>query len=195
MRYRTLADPPPDHAEVYGKIKFHRIDKFGTTETCCVKMWRGKQQSPCEFLSFDRSPNPHGRREEWITERKESEDASQDFKAKQKREEAERLAEEVGRYKVGTLVYYSWGYDQTNIDFFQVVRRVGKRTVWIRPIAHKQGVGEATGPFSGTCRPDPGNFTGEAKKKLIGPYGLSMPHGAVSIIEDPDRDFHESWGH
>lgn len=39
-------------------------------------------------------------------------------------------------FKVGDLLYDSWGYDQTNIDFYQVTE-VGKMSVVIRRIASK----------------------------------------------------------
>jgi hypothetical protein len=35
--------------------------------------------------------------------------------------------------KVGDILYSSWGYDQTNIDYYQVVK-VSKASVWIRSI-------------------------------------------------------------
>ena len=31
--------------------------------------------------------------------------------------------------KVGSILYTSWGYDQTNVEFFEVVKTSGKRTV------------------------------------------------------------------
>jgi hypothetical protein len=37
--------------------------------------------------------------------------------------------------KVGDVLYSSWGYDQTNIDFYQVTRLVGKQSVEVREIA------------------------------------------------------------
>lgn len=36
--------------------------------------------------------------------------------------------------KVGDILYSSWGYDQTNIDFYQVTALVGTRMVEIRKI-------------------------------------------------------------
>lgn len=36
--------------------------------------------------------------------------------------------------KLGDILYSSWGYDQTNIDFYQVTRLVGAHTVEIRAI-------------------------------------------------------------
>lgn len=37
--------------------------------------------------------------------------------------------------KVGDIFYTSWGYEQTNLDFYQVVGLVGKVTVKLRKIA------------------------------------------------------------
>jgi hypothetical protein len=45
---------------------------------------------------------------------------------------------------VGDYVYNSWGYDQTNVDFFKVVSMVGKTMVSIIPVASKV-VKESTG--------------------------------------------------
>ena len=36
--------------------------------------------------------------------------------------------------KVGDLFYSSWGYEQTNVNFFQVVALVGKKSVRIREV-------------------------------------------------------------
>jgi hypothetical protein len=39
--------------------------------------------------------------------------------------------------KVGDILYSDWGYDQTNIDFYQVTRVISDKTVEIREIASK----------------------------------------------------------
>lgn len=39
--------------------------------------------------------------------------------------------------KVGDIFYHSWGYDQTNIDFYEVVKRM-KSSVVIRMIQQEQ---------------------------------------------------------
>lgn len=36
-------------------------------------------------------------------------------------------------YQVGKIMYASWGYDQTNIDWYKIVKR-SKSTVWLQPI-------------------------------------------------------------
>lgn len=54
---------------------------------------------------------------------------------------------------VGTVLYSSWGYDQTNIDFYEVVKATAK-TVTIRGI--KQ-VRTHDGYMQGSCVPATGD--------------------------------------
>jgi hypothetical protein len=37
-------------------------------------------------------------------------------------------------FRVGSIWHTSWGYDQTNVEYFQVVRE-SKASVWVREIA------------------------------------------------------------
>ena len=57
-------------------------------------------------------------------------------KAAQKATEAPKKAETVNKYgvKVGDLFRASWGYEQTNNDFFQVVELVGASSVRVREV-------------------------------------------------------------
>ena len=61
--------------------------------------------------------------------------------------------------KTGDILYTSWGYDQTNIDFYQVVEVVGKASVRIRGIQSRV-VGNSH--CSNTVVPDKDNFPGYA---------------------------------
>lgn len=54
----------------------------------------------------------------------------QKLERKQKRKEPHTL-------KMGDILYSSWGYDQTNINFYQITREVGTNTVELREIASK----------------------------------------------------------
>ena len=53
-----------------------------------------------------------------------------------KTKKAAKKAEKVNKFgvKVGDLFYTSWGYDQTNNDFFQVVELVGQASVRVREV-------------------------------------------------------------
>ena len=57
--------------------------------------------------------------------------------------------------KIGDIFYDSWGYDQTNIDFYQVVGLRGKSSVELRAI---HSLHEPDGYMSEKVRPDVGNF-------------------------------------
>lgn len=49
--------------------------------------------------------------------------------------------------KIGDIFSASWGYDQTNVDFFQVVEIVGKCSVRIRQVHPEIVKDEACGPM------------------------------------------------
>lgn len=61
---------------------------------------------------------------------------------------------------VGDVLRCSWGYDQTNVDFFEVTALIGKAMVEIREIAQ-----EAEGDWTGRCVPVPGKFIGKPLRK------------------------------
>jgi hypothetical protein len=52
-------------------------------------------------------------------------------------------------FKVGDIITNSWGYDQTNVDWYRVAR-TSKSYVWLQPIA---GRTEETGFMSGNSTP------------------------------------------
>ena len=65
---------------------------------------------------------------------------------------------------VGDIFRAVWGYDQTNIDYYEITRVIGKSTVEIRKIA---GKGEDDGFMTGKCVPSPGQFQGDPMVKRI----------------------------
>lgn len=56
----------------------------------------------------------------------------------------------------GDIYRTSWGYDQTNTEFFEVVRRT-KATVTVRRIASRMGI-EANGESPHSVFPAPGQY-------------------------------------
>jgi len=100
----------------------------------------------------------------------ETRDANRDEYLKRYRERAEQAEREkalANPLKVGDLLRCSWGYEQTNVDYFQVVKAT-KRSVTLREIAAKS-VG-ATGPMSDRCAPEKDNFVGEPMSKRVRVY-------------------------
>jgi hypothetical protein len=69
-------------------------------------------------------------------------------------------------YSVGSILVSSWGYDQTNIDFYQVVGFTASgKSVRLRPIASEHV--ESCGFMSEKVRPVPHAYTGPAFTKRI----------------------------
>lgn len=83
----------------------------------------------------------------------------------------------VNPYQVGDIFYTSWGYEQTNVNFFQVVE-VGKKSVMIREINSEAN---ESGYMSGTKTAVKDSFCGEAFKKNL---QVSRYNGEIYISGD-----------
>jgi len=66
--------------------------------------------------------------------------------------------------QVGDVLSTCWGYDQTNVEFFQVVRLIGASMVAVRELARET---EETGFMSGKCVPVLGKFIGPELRKRV----------------------------
>lgn len=83
---------------------------------------------------------------------------------------AERQAAPRGM-DVGDVLRSSWGYDQTNIDYYQVTKLIGKSKVEIRAIAQER---EATQWLAGKCVPVVDKFIGEPMVKVAKNGGVRI---------------------
>jgi len=86
---------------------------------------------------------------------------AQCIKEQQKEQEqikrAQLKKELINPFKLGDILYYSWGYDQTNIDFWQVVK-ITPKTIDVRRLS--QEVTEYTGFMSENVIPLKDSFIG-----------------------------------
>lgn len=62
------------------------------------------------------------------------------------------------KLQLGHILRTCWGYDQTNVEFFEVTRIVGPFTVELREIAQTR---EETGWLQGRCGPKLGEYIGD----------------------------------
>ena len=72
--------------------------------------------------------------------------------------------------KAGDIFVSSWGYEQTNIDYYQVVGIKDKSTLTLREIGAK--VVESIGYGTGRKVPSKDNFIGEAFDKRANIYKI-----------------------
>ncbi|PYE92729.1 hypothetical protein C8J35_12022 [Rhizobium sp. PP-F2F-G38] len=70
-------------------------------------------------------------------------------------------------FEVGHVLYASWGYDQTNIEFFQVTKVIGAQMVEVRAVSR---ISADTGNelwMTGKVVPQLDGFTGEAMRRRV----------------------------
>ena len=80
--------------------------------------------------------------------------------------------------KVGDVFVDSWGWEQTNIDFYEVVALKGKASVELRPI---RSISSPCGWLEEKVRPDVGNYIVDGwKGRLCGRGEIS----AVRKVRD-----------
>jgi len=120
------------------------------------------------------------------------EDRKGHMEIKQKRQDERRQFRHT--LKVGDILYSSWGYDQTNIDFLQVTE-IGEKSVKIRPIEQKV-VGGSTGSDNVVAVPN--KFTGPDQVKIVQPGNVIRMTSYASAYPWDGKPKHQTadgWGH
>lgn len=80
--------------------------------------------------------------------------------------------------KIGDILYTSWGYEQTNIDFYEVIKATAK-TVTVNQIKSEKTY---TGDMTGTAKPIVGAFVCY-KKPLRRKICNNSLHDFISITD------------
>lgn len=63
--------------------------------------------------------------------------------------------------EIGAIFYCSWGYDQTNIDYYQVVKKKGNKTILVKKIQQKVIENDSYRSLSCKVIADVGNFAND----------------------------------
>jgi hypothetical protein len=90
--------------------------------------------------------------------------------------------------KVGSILSYTWGWEQTNWQFYQVVELKGKSTVVIREL--NQDAGPEEGFMTNKTKPIKDSFCTERTitKRLNKKYGwLNMNHGLAKLWDGKEK--------
>ena len=91
----------------------------------------------------------------------------------------------------GAILYSSWGFDQTNVDYYMVTRTT-KASAWIVPMTHREDPAEGYSPMAGFTTPLEPKFVSdwcECKHRVHnhseygcrGAYGDDCPCEQVSL--------------
>lgn len=107
----------------------------------------------------------------------------------QEKLQAKRAAKStfVNPFKIGQILHTSWGYDQTNIEYYQVTK-TGKMSISIRPISQSC---KEDSFMSGNAIPHKDSFIGQETTQIIQVYEnghayVSDPsgHGLYEVSTD-----------
>ena len=150
----------PEQFEYYNGLTIRRYDEV------YLQMWRGKAVIPSANYRFHTAE----KREAYIDEQKKRATAYLEMKAKRRAEDEMCRATFQNEINLGTILYSSWGYDQTNIDFYEVTEKKGQ-TVTIRELAQES---RESGFMSEYVKPIPGKYIGAPMKKRIGSRGIAI---------------------
>ena len=145
---------------------------YSTNGKLCAVAYRGKRSKADWHYSF----RSEERRAEAVRSFFQSLDASAAFQAKRKAERSQPHT-----LQAGTIVYNSWGYDQTNVDFYEVVKATA-RFVWLQPLAAET---TETGFMQGRKSAIAGRRFGEIEKHQVsvfaGGQSIHFKHGSGSV--------------
>ena len=157
----------------------------------CVMVWNPKATKPYANFSFKTAEQ----REQYIAEQIANHKGWLERKAQYKAERAGK-PEDLDKVQVGDIFCNSWGYDQTNVDYYQVIAKSGK-SVKIREIACESIPG-SEGFMSDQVKPKKDAFLENAEpiwKRIAFSNGepyLSFKFGSGSKVKE-NGGHYRSW--
>ena len=179
---------PQDSVKVENEDAIAVVYKYNTggSKFICIG-YSGKRKKPDFHINF-KTPE---RRDEFIEDYFKGKirniKSKADFKSEQKAQ-ADKMFAEV---KVGDIFHSSWGWEQTQCDFYQLIGLKGK-TGTFRPI-HGETT-EELGWASENMKAVPNSFYGdEFKKRLTGSSFKISSFQYVSKVQDINKSFYHSW--
>ena len=102
--------------------------------------------------------------------------------------------------KAGDILYDSWGYEQTNVEFYIVTKIVSACKIEIQELGHSEVDGSGCG-MSCDVMPDPEKRIGEPIQKIVSQSGYEKASGhwhvkindSVSLTAWDGRPKYKSW--
>lgn len=149
----------------------------------CARAFAGKSSKPAWAYRFRNEAQRDAYIAEWVAGRQRAQE-----------ERRERMAARnnfTHSLNVGDIVVTCWGWEQTNREFFEVVRVVSGKSVEVREIS---GEYVETGFMSGHVTPCPGNYIGEPAVRRVrqGNVVVNAVHGRYDAYPWEGKPVYES---
>lgn len=184
--YLLKQDNASYESHLDGKIKVVRYAPKGEYLVCVI--FKNKSAKPISHYRYNTEEQLQSAIDRAIDNVKKSESA----KAQRKQKDAIEKEKLISSTKVGDIFYTSWGYDQTNVDFYQIVGIPSKSTVEYVSIGSKTV--KDTGYCSSIVSPDISIASTDVKKGRIGRWGIKIGNQHASKTKI-GAEHHSSWGY
>ncbi len=151
----------------------------------------GKQKNPVRFYRFSSIEDLNKNVQDFIINIESRHKADIERKAEEKRISKETFA----NLEIGTILYSSWGYDQTNIDFFQVVGKTTGQKIQFRSIyGENDDTAETGNSMACYLKPCKDSFKKESEviTKRWGRWGVKLDSYRSASIAD-SKNYYCSW--
>ncbi|HVJ35173.1 MAG TPA: hypothetical protein VND94_18830 [Terriglobia bacterium] len=151
------------------------IEVYSNSAGTVLMGFSGKRNKPDFHYSFNNAPLADKYVSEWHQRLQANHTAKMSRKAERKAY--------VTALQVDDVLRCSWGYEQTNIDYYQVTRICGRQTIEIRSIAADR---VETSNMQGNCWPIPDAFKGPALRCRVDPRGyVSISRREHASLKEP----------
>jgi len=177
----------PKWTEITTKVQGIRAFVNKTDKT--VVLFHGKKKNPTRFYKFKSIEQVLVYIDEEIKKQFDRNAQKESLKL----EKAEQAIKNRANVKVGDIFHTSWGYDQTNVEFFQVIEKPTPARVMVRPISMQS---EDDGYMSARVKPVKDSFIGEHKKCTIsynGNLARVDSYGNDGYLCEAGKSYYKSW--
>ncbi len=133
------------------------IEIYADATSSTILAFAGKRQKPSFHLRFTSEVRASHYVADWVDRLRQSHE----------RKERDRAEKKAFRHtlKVGHVLASTWGYEQTNWNFYEVIKLAGCHTVELRELAQSR---VETTYMQGKCAPLPGQYIGEMLRRRVG---------------------------
>jgi|TARA_R110002074_G_scaffold364284_2_gene537717 hypothetical protein len=168
---------------------------------CVVYTYLGGKDAPCAMSFYGKKSKATDRyrfatvekRDTWVADTLANAKAWEDKKAEDKAKRAADKKEAMANAVVGDIYYCSWGYDQTNIDFYEIVAKKGVN-IEIRKVSKILDRSERGADY--VCAKK-GSYIGEEviKKRFNGSGNITMNSYSSAYPWSGTPKYETAWGY
>jgi hypothetical protein len=177
------------------EIKVDGVNAVVYLDGLVARAYEGKRNKPSFNYIFRSEDQAKAYIADWL----EKAQKYQQAKDAQVAELKAKRAAWVPAMKAGDILYGSWGYDQTNVEFVEVIEVKGKRAL-VREVCHDIASANGYGGMAADVVPLPGvymdgkSFEAVWKPILMNGYGESIKwHDYCHLIKWDGRPKYKSW--